>query len=374
MYSVTFTCNKANKNRAGTTRIQLWVNVNGERSSLYLDLRANPEEFKKSLYSRKSNHINRYCSDIRRRIDEYYTDCTVRGLQIRAAMLTDYVRNGFEERQYTLYELFDDFTDIINKRRGAEIGNSTHSKYILAIEQFKSIIPNKPLRAVDNTDILNYKYHLKNDVRLKDSTLASYLTKMKSIFVHAQRNLKIERNPFEGIKFHKGEVNITPLTKEELMRIANKDFGIDRLNQVRDLFVFAANTALSYCDLTSIRRDDIQYEGDVMYLKKKRGKTGVTYILPLNDTAIELLKKYNYELPVISNQRYNSYLKEIADICGIRKTLTTHLARHTAATLMLNAGLSIEVVSKILGHSNTKMTQHYAKLLDKTVINTKIEF
>lgn len=374
MYSVTFTCNKQNLNRAGTTRIQLWVNVNGERSSLYLDLRANPEEFKKSLYSRKSNHINRYCSDIRRRIDEYYTDCTVRGLQIRAAMLTDYVRNGFEERQYTLYELFDDFTDIINKRRGAEIGNSTHSKYILAIEQFKSIIPNKPLRSVDNTDILNYKYHLKNDVRLKDSTLASYLTKMKSIFVHAQRNLKIERNPFEGIKFHKGEVNITPLTKEELMRIANKDFGIDRLNQVRDLFVFAANTALSYCDLTSIRRDDIQYEGDVMYLKKKRGKTGVTYILPLNDTAIELLKKYNYELPVISNQRYNSYLKEIADICGIRKTLTTHLARHTAATLMLNAGLSIEVVSKILGHSNTKMTQHYAKLLDKTVINTKIEF
>ena len=103
MYSVTFTCNKANKNRAGTTRIQLWVNVKGERSSLYLDLRANPEEFKKSLYSRKSNHINRYCSDIRRRIDEYYTDCTVRGLQIRAAMLTDYVRNGFEERQYTLY-------------------------------------------------------------------------------------------------------------------------------------------------------------------------------------------------------------------------------------------------------------------------------
>lgn len=374
MYSVTFTCNKANKNRAGTTRIQLWVNVNGERSSLYLDLRANPEEFKKSLYSRKSNHINRYCSDIRRRIDEYYTDCTVRGLQIRAAMLTDYVRNGFEERQYTLYELFDDFTDIINKRRGAEIGNSTHSKYILAIEQFKSIIPNKPLRAVDNTDILNYKYHLKNDVRLKDSTLASYLTKMKSIFVHAQRNLKIERNPFEGIKFHKGEVNITPLTKEELMRIANKDFGIDRLNQVRDLFVFAANTALSYCDLTSIRREDIQHEGDVMYLKKKRGKTGVTYILPLNDTAIELLKKYDYELPVISNQRYNSYLKEIADICGIKKTLTTHLARHTAATLMLNAGLSIEVVSKILGHSNTKMTQHYAKLLDKTVINTKIEF
>lgn len=374
MYSVNFTCNKANTNRAGTNRIQLWVNVDGERSALYLDLRADPDEFKKAIFSRKSNHINRYCSEIRRKIDEYYTDCTIRGLQVRASMLTDYVRNGYEERQYTVYGLFEDFSRLIKKRVGVEIGSSTHRKYLLAIAQFKRIIPDKPLRAVDNTDILNYKYHLKNEVKLKDSTLASYLTKMKSIFVHAQRNHKIERNPFEGIKFRKGVANIVPLTKDELMRIANKDFGIDRLNQIRDLFVFAANTALSYCDLAAVKREDIQTDGDVMYLKKKRGKTGVTYILPLNDTAIGLLKKYDYELPVISNQRYNSYLKEIADICGIRKTLTTHLARHTAATLMLNAGLSIEVVSKILGHSNTKMTQHYAKLLDKTVINTKIEF
>ena len=114
--------------------------------------------------------------------------------------------------------------------------------------------------------------------------------------------------------------------------------------------------------------------GEMMCLKKKRGKTGVTYILPLNDTAISLLRKYDFELPIITNQKYNAYLKEIANICGIKKTLTTLLARHTAATLMLNAGIAIEVVSKTLGHSNTKMTQHYAKLLDKTVINTKIEF
>ena len=102
-----------------------------------------------------------------------------------------------------------------------------------------------------------------------------------------------------------------------------------------------------------------------MYLKKKRCKTGVTYILPLNDTAISLLRKYDFELPIITNQKYNAHLKEIADICGIKKTLTTHLARHTAATLMPNSGIAIEVVSKILGHSNTKMTQHYAKLLDR---------
>ena len=374
MYSVTFTCPKGRTNRANLNKIQVWVNVDGERSTAYLDLRVNPDEFKKAIFSNRSNHISRYCSEVRRKIDEYYTECVVKGLQVRAAMLTEYVKNGFEEQHYTVFNLFDDFIDIINKRKGAEIGNSTHSKYLLAIEQFKIVVGNKPLRAVDNADILNYKYHLKNELKLKDSTLASYLTKAKSIFVYGMRNNKLTKNPFDTIKIKKGEVNIVPLTKEELMRIANKDFGIERLNQVRDLFVFAANTALSYCDLAAVRRDDIQTDGEVMYLKKKRGKTGVTYILPLNDTAISLLRKYDFELPIITNQKYNSYLKEIADICGIKKTLTTHLARHTAATLMLNAGIAIEVVSKILGHSNTKMTQHYAKLLDKTVINTKIEF
>ena len=87
-----------------------------------------------------------------------------------------------------LYQLFDDFTTIIEKRKGAEIGHSTYTKYILAIEQFKAVVPNKPLKAVNNTDILNYKYYLKNEVKLKDSTLASYLTKAKSIFVYAIRN------------------------------------------------------------------------------------------------------------------------------------------------------------------------------------------
>ena len=87
-----------------------------------------------------------------------------------------------------------------------------------------------------------------------------------------------------------------------------------------------------------------------------------------------ILKRYNYQLPVLTNQRYNSYLKEIADICGIEKNLTSHLARHTAATLMLNSGIPLDVVAKILGHSNTQMTAHYAKMLDKTIILTKIDF
>jgi integrase len=138
--------------------------------------------------------------------------------------------------------------------------------------------------------------------------------------------------------------------------------------------LFACYTALAYADLASITIDDIKEQNGVYYIQKNRVKTGVQYTIPLNDIALDILKRYDYQLPVLTNQRYNSYLKEIADICGIEKNLTSHLARHTAATLMLNSGISIDVVAKILGHRNTAMTAHYAKMLDKTIILTKIDF
>ncbi len=131
---------------------------------------------------------------------------------------------------------------------------------------------------------------------------------------------------------------------------------------------------MAYADLASIGSNDIREQDGIYYIKKNRVKTGIEYVIPLDDVALEILQRYDYKLPVLSNQRYNAYLKEIADICGINKRLTSHLARHTAATLMLNAGISMDVVAKILGHSNTAMTAHYAKMMDKTIILTKIEF
>ena len=103
-------------------------------------------------------------------------------------------------------------------------------------------------------------------------------------------------------------------------------------------------------------------------MKKRRQKTGIEFFTILTPKAMEILKKYNFNLDIISNQKANAYLKEIADVCGIEKHLTTHTARHTAATRLLNMGYRLEIVSKILGHTNTKQTQHYAKLIDKTII------
>ena len=120
--------------------------------------------------------------------------------------------------------------------------------------------------------------------------------------------------------------------------------------------------------MANLSKSDFQTnELGQIYIKKQRAKTGITFTTVLFPEAAEIIKKYNYQLPVLSNQKYNSYLKELKDLCRINKQLHTHIGRHTFATMALNRGIPIEVVSKMLGHSNIKQTQHYGKLIDKTI-------
>ena len=157
------------------------------------------------------------------------------------------------------------------------------------------------------------------------------------------------------------------LTESEINSIRRKKM-IGRLEKVRDLFLFQCFTGLSYSDMANLTKDDFNiHEKGQIYLKKSRQKTGVSYLVVLLDDAKRIAEKYEYSLPVLSNQRYNSYLKEIKDLCNIQKPLHTHIGRHTAATYLLNKGIPIETVAKILGHSDIKQTQHYAKLLDDSV-------
>lgn len=374
MLSISFACVASKINKKGESPIQLWVNCNGKRATTYLDLRSNPADFRKSIQSKRQNPILKYCNSVRERILDYYTSSVCGGTTPTARQIIDFVKNNYTVKQYMLYDLFNDFLHIEEGKVGFEVEATTLYKYKLVVSRLKEAIENKPLKQVNNADILLFKNHLQRKIRLKNNTLYGYMTRAKSIFIYALDNNLIEQNPFKNIRLRKEEVEITPLTKEELERIRLKDFGFDRLNQVRDCFVFAANTAMAYADLASISSDDIRKLDGVYYIKKNRIKTGIEYVIPLNDVALEILQRYDYKLPVLSNQRYNAYLKEIADICKIRKRLTSHLARHTAATLMLNAGISMDVVAKILGHSNTTMTAHYAKMMDKTIILTKIEF
>ena len=144
----------------------------------------------------------------------------------------------------------------------------------------------------------------------------------------------------------------------------------ERLDRIKDLFLFQCYTGLSYCDMELLEPKDFQSnEAGMVYLRKKRKKTGVLFFIVLLPEALNIAKKYSLHLPLISNEKYNSYLKELGTLCNIDKPMHSHIGRHTAATYLLNRSVPMEMVAKVLGHTTTKQTRHYAKLLDKTVFD-----
>ena len=160
------------------------------------------------------------------------------------------------------------------------------------------------------------------------------------------------------------------LTEDEIAVIRDRDFHNESLNRVRDLFVFQAASGLSYTDMAKLVPSDFRKTEDGQYyIHDKRNKTGVYYTAVILEEGVDVLKKYNFNLPIIGNHKINVYLKTIRDICGIDKPIFSHVARHTYATRCLNRGIRLEVVAKLLGHSTTRITQHYAKLLQKNIVN-----
>ena len=202
---------------------------------------------------------------------------------------------------------------------------------------------------------------------------------LKKITNLALANEWITKDPFIGIKFHEKEVIREFLTLDELHRIYNKEFSLDRITVVRDVFIFAAFTGLAFIDVQQLSAEHIVQDNNGNYwIRKPRQKTKNMCNIPLLDIPMQILEKYkshptcqkkNVLLPVPCNQKMNSYLKEIADLCGIKKNLTTHTARHSfASVIALANNVSLPNVAKMLGHSSTRMTQHYAKVLDQTIL------
>lgn len=192
------------------------------------------------------------------------------------------------------------------------------------------------------------------------------------------KNGWLKRDPFINFKMSREQVNRTALTESELERIAEKDFGNNRLDQVRDAFLFCCYTGLAYIDVSKLTTSNIvEGFGGKNWIITSRQKTGSESRIPLLPPALTLLKKYEDHpvcvnkgilLPVLSNQKMNAYLKEIGDLCRINQPITFHLARHTfATTITLTNGVPIESVSRMLGHNSIKTTQIYAKVVDRKI-------
>jgi site-specific recombinase XerD len=227
--------------------------------------------------------------------------------------------------------------------------------------------------------ITGFEFYLKAECKISGVSAAKYIKHLKKIVNHCLANGWLKQNPFINYKSSAKVKERTYLTQQELDAITNsKKLSVERLQQVRDIFVFCCYTGLSYADVKKLKRSEISIGMDgEQWIFTGRQKTGTSSRIPLLPVALTILNRYQDHpqcenkgllLPVLSNQKMNAYLKEIADLSDVVKHLTFHLARHTfATTVTLSNNVPIETVSKMLGHTNIKTTQHYAKILDLKV-------
>lgn len=254
-------------------------------------------------------------------------------------------------------------------------GKATDSKqrYERFFKVFEDWGKIKEFDDITDDNIIAFDLYLANKGMKNYSKWQNYHRFLNSFIIDAVDAGLLRRNPYRWVRIEKEKAShglSKCLTPEEFQRIREVTLHTDSMKRVRDLFVFQTYTCLAYTDLIAFNPKTIQeVKGKKVYIGK-RGKTKESFTIPLLDPALEILAKYKNNLPIISNVKYNEYLKVLAQAAKIDKPLSSHWARHTGATLLLNNGVSMQIVSRICGHSSTKITEQvYAKLLDETVVD-----
>jgi site-specific recombinase XerD len=240
--------------------------------------------------------------------------------------------------------------------------------------QEKYRVTDMSIREITPAFIEQFYLYIRKNVGCAHNTAMKFIQRFRTIVNFAKSTGLVVPDPFVNYKFRFERTDRGYLTQEEIERIMDKKFSTKRLEQVKDIFVFSCFCGLAYIDVKNLRKNNIRTSFDgSLWIMGKREKTGVCFNIPLLDIPQMILDKYKgklphgHVLPVLSNQKTNSYLKEIGDVCGIDKNLTFHLARHTFATFTLSKGVSIESVSKMLGHTNIRTTQIYARITDSKI-------
>lgn len=300
---------------------------------------------------------------------------------------TDSIREiitGRNRNSKMLLEVFDYHNTQMRDLVDIDFAPGTMERYETARSHTKDFIKWK--YSLEDIDInkLNYEFvtdmefYFKTERKCCHNTAMKYISNVKKVVNICIKNGWLQRDPFFGYKLVKKEVIREILSEEEIAAVYSKVFPTERLNLVRDIFIFSCYTGLAYADIEKLKRSEIiiGIDGD-KWVSTTRQKTDTASRIPLLPIALEILEKYKNHpkclnqdllLPILSNQNMNGYLKEIADLVGIEKRFTFHCARHTfATTVTLTNGVPIETVSKMLGHRNLKTTQHYAKIIDRKV-------
>lgn len=391
-FSVLFFLKKTKLLKNGEASVCMRITVNNARSETNIRKSITPSLWNQAKEcsrgkDRKSNDLNKYIEEARIKLYNIHAELKKESLSITATILRDKFFNLEEkEEPKTLIATFQEHNDQCRQLVGKDFAVVTVRRYesckrylaeLIKIKYYKEDLP---LKDINGEFIRAFDFYLKTEKECAQNTVIRYMKCLKKITNLSLANEWINKDPFTGIKFHEKEVNREFLTWDELQIITNKKFDLPRIDLVRDIFIFGCYTGLSFIDIKQLTAEHIvkDREGN-FWIRKARQKTKNMCNIPLLDIPLAIIEKYKDNpkcqkqkvlLPVPCNQKMNSYLKEISDLCGIHKEISTHTARHSYATsVCLANGVSIENVAKMLGHSNINMTKRYARVLDQSILN-----
>jgi site-specific recombinase XerD len=386
--SILFYIKRAKANSQGISPIYVRVTVESKRIEFSSMKYINSEKWsaegsKVKGGSEEARTINSHLDYLKNQVLEAEKRLFKKDIKVTSESLKNEMF-GFHERIRTLIPIFIDHNNKIKALIGKEYAPGTLERYETSLKHTKDFLMWKyniadiDITKIDHSFITDYEFYLRTVRNCANNTAVKYIKNFNKIIKICLANHWIERNPFANYKSKVKEVDRVYLTEEEIQQIINKDFGTDRLSLVRDIFLFSCFTGLAYIDVKNLTKSHISIGIDgEKWIFTHRQKTESASKIPILPVTQMIIDKYanhpqagNQDklLPILSNQKMNAYLKEIAGVCNINKELTFHIARHTfATTVTLTNGVPIESVSKMLGHKNLRTTQHYAKVLDKKV-------
>ncbi len=388
-FTILFFIKRSKLLRNNEAPIYLRITVNGIREEISIRRSIKPEDWNESKgvaeeSAEFSNEINQYLNQIRHEIYQHHLDLKDRKKTVSASALKNAFLKNENDDDITILEAYQEHNEDLKIRidkgvsRSTYIRHTTSKKHLEAYIKYEYKQNDYYLKEIDRLFINKYETYLRVNRGCNNNTTVKYIRNMGKIIREALKNDLIKENPFQNIKLRTNEVDMPFLTNKELNAIIEKKISIPRIAVARDVFVFCCLTGLAFIDVKTLTKNDLEEGSDgTLWIKKQRHKTNQWAHIPLLPQARQIIEKYGTNpvcllqdvlLPVTSNQKMNAYLKEVSDLCGITKNLTTHCARHTfATTVMLANGVSIESTSKMLGHSNIRMTQKYARILDSTI-------
>lgn len=389
-FAILFRLNYSKKNSKGLVPIWVRITIDGRRAECSVQRQILPQNWDvdkaRAFGCPEAGPINDYLLMVQAELTKHYNVL----LTTKDSVTAEDVKNsykGVKEVKKTFLEVFRQYNQQLTERLEVnDLSEGRHKRFDILLNKCIDFIQHKSKKSdvmlsdVKLNFLVEFEHYLRTVKKIGHNTAMKYAKDLKQVMKYAVMLEYIPSNPFEHFQCSYKKVKREFLDQKELDDLYQKEFSIPRLEEVRDCYVFSCYTGYAYSDAEALNPDHVVVGIDGnKWIIRDRKKTDTTENVPLLPIPLEIIEKYknhpyckinNRLLPMNSNQRYNAYLKEIADLCGIKKKLTTHTARHTfATTVLLCNDVPMETAMELLGHTDIRTTQIYGKIVQKKISN-----